>query len=491
MRRRLSSLLFLLVVWAAPAPASELARQPAVAEALRWVDLWLGEQLAYQRLPGLSIGLVVDQELVWARGYGFADLATKRPATPQTLYRLGSITKTLTATAIVQLRDAGKLSLEDPVTRFLPTFTIGNPFPGAPAITLRHLLTHTSGLPREGALPYWTSHEFPTRAELLAAVAGQTLFAPPGESYRYSNLGMGLLGHVIEAASGRPYADYLAEAVFQPLEMSSSTAAPTAEHHERLATPYLRLRADGSRGVFDYYDLGALAAAGNAVSSLEDLARFAALQFRDGPAGGEQILSGYSLREMQRAQFVQPSWSGGRGLGFAVGRDADTTFVSHGGWVGGNRTHLLLVPAEKIAVLVLINADDGNPAVFARKAYDLLAPAIARARKPAAPAAAPKVADPAWQKYLGTYTDPWGWETEVLILGGELVLYDRDYPPAEEPGADITRLKPRPDGSFEMPDGERLVFELDAAGQVRRVQRRYDYLAPVRRATPPGVEAPR
>lgn len=130
MLRLLSSLL-LLVTWAAPAPASELARQPAVTDALRLVDLWIGEQLAYQSLPGLSIGLVVDQELVWAKGYGFADLATKRPATPQTLYRLGSITKTLTATAIVKLRDEGKLSLDDPLTRFLPTFTIGNPFPGA------------------------------------------------------------------------------------------------------------------------------------------------------------------------------------------------------------------------------------------------------------------------------------------------------------------------------------------------------------------------
>ena len=260
--------------------------------------------------------------------------------------------------------------------------------------------------------------------------------------------------------------------------MTSSTAAPTEEHHRRRATSYYRRAADGSRQIFQYYDMEGLAAAGNVVSSVEDLAAFARLQFRDGAPGGAQILAGTTLREMQRPQFVYPSFEGGRGLGFAVSRSDGVTFVAHGGWIGGNRTYLLLEPSAKIAVIVAANADDADPSSIARKAYDVMAPAIAAATATPEP---PRVADPAWQRYTGIYTDPWGWEYEVMVLDGRLVLYEHSYPPDDNPLDAITRLAPVSEHTFRMPDGEPVVFEMGAGGRVERVRRRFEYLTPVDR----------
>jgi CubicO group peptidase (beta-lactamase class C family) len=466
----------LLFASSVPLSAAALADRPEVADALSLLDLWLEEQIADERAPGLSVAVVHDQELVWAKGYGFADVEAQRPAASSTLYRIGSVTKLFTATAILQLRDAGKLALDDPAVEHLPEFSVRSPFADAQPVTLRHLLTQTSGLTRDAPFAYWTTHVFPSREEVLTSLAKLELTHRPGETYKYSNLGMGLLGLVIERVSGLSYADYVRQRIFQPLGMTSSTAAPSEEHHRRRATSYYRRAADGSRRSFDYYDMEGLAAAGNVVSSVEDLAAFARLQFRDGNAGGAQILAGSTLREMQRAQFVYPSFEGGRGLGFAVSRDAGVTFVAHGGWIGGNRTHFLLVPAEKTAVIVAANADDADPSLIARKVYDVMAPALAAAT---ATPREPRIADPAWKRYLGTYTDPWGWEYEVVVLDGQLVFYEHAYPPEDDPLDAITRLTPVSEHVFRMPDGEPVVFELGADGRVERVRRRFEYLTPV------------
>jgi CubicO group peptidase (beta-lactamase class C family) len=477
-----------LMGWTASAAAVESEPPPATLAAPAAVlDLWVEEQLAYRGLPGLVLGVVHDQELVWARGYGVEDLESGKPMTPQSLFRLGSITKLFTSTVILQLRDAGSLRLDDPVSKHLPWFSVveppvNDPVLDQPEITLRHLLTHTAGLPREAAFPYWTDHRFPSRAELQRVVPGQQAIYPPGTHYKYSNLGIALLGAVVEAVAGRPYERYLLGLVFRPLGMESTSAAPDEEMRRRLVTGYGRRLADGSREVLDYYDTDALAPAANIVSTLEDLAKFAALQFSDGPAGGAQILRGATLREMQQPHWVYPSWEGGRGLGWAIARRDGKTMVLHGGWVAGNRCHLLLVPEEKIAILAMTNADDGSPSFFANHAYDLLAPALvaAAAHQATREAAAPEVPTPAaWQSYLGRYTDPWGWEYQVMVRGEELLLYEYSYPPEDEPGAGVTVLEPVSGDSFRLPDGELLTFELDEGGAVQRIHRRSDYLYPL------------
>ena len=125
---------------------------PEVASDIEPLCAWIEARMAYRDEPGLAIGIVHDQELVWARGFGYADVDNQVAATAATRYRIASITKLFTSTAILMLRDAGKLQLDDPIDRHLPWFNIGQRYPDAPSITIRHLLTHTSGLPREAAL---------------------------------------------------------------------------------------------------------------------------------------------------------------------------------------------------------------------------------------------------------------------------------------------------------------------------------------------------
>jgi CubicO group peptidase (beta-lactamase class C family) len=392
------------------------------------------------------------------------------------VYRIGSITKLFTSTAILQLRDAGELRLDDPVSLHLPWFAIPNPFPNAPEITIRQLLTHTSGLAREADVPYWTDHVFPTRKELAEVVRRQDVLNPPETTYHYSNLGMSLLGEIVTEVSGQPWADYVQEKILQPLGMSSSSTDPDEKLLSRLATAYMLEDAHGNREVMDYYEAGAIAPAGGIVSTVVDLGLFASLQFRDGPAGGEQVLKGSTLREMHRPHWVYPSFTGGMGLGFRVDHRDGKNFVGHGGSIGAHVTNLLTVPNEKIAVIVAINADNGSPLTVARQAYDVIAPAILEAtRKP--PASAP-VADPEWQRYVGLYADPWGWEYEVLILGGELVMYGYDYPPWENASTGYTRLEPVEGTTFRRPNKDLVTFELDEEGNVIRVKRNNNYLFP-------------
>lgn len=463
------------------AGAGQLGTTPGVTDAIALLEIWIREQMIFRDVPGLVLGVVHAGDLVWSQGYGWSDREARTPVTPATEFRLGSLTKLFTATAILQLRDRGELALDDPVRKHLPWFAPGNPFPQAPPVTLRHLLTHTSGLPREGAFPYWTTHQFPSREQVRAALPGQSLVLPPGETYKYSNLGMALLGEVVSAASGEDYAEYIRRHLFEPLGMKHSTVAPSPAQVARLARQYRRRLPDGSRGTFEYYDTGGIAPAAAGVSNLEDLARFAAFQLGHGGASGGGVLSAATLAEMQRPQFVYPSWTGGRGLGFAVSRRDQATFASHAGWIGGHRVELLLHPESEIAVIALTNADDASPGYFARKTFELVGRAVAAAAGSGLPARASGGPDPAWKNYLGVYSDPWDWEYEVLILDGELVLYGHDYPPTDDPEESVARLTPVGPHTFRMADGELVVFELDADGRVLRMRRRSELFLPRRR----------
>jgi CubicO group peptidase (beta-lactamase class C family) len=472
--------LLLPIVSPLPGDGSDSLRQhPAVAEATTLLDVWIGEQLTYNRIPGLSIGIVYDQELIWSKGYGFSDLETKTPATPKTLYRIGSVSKLFTSTAVMQLRDQGKLRLDEPISGYLPWFSLRDASPDAPPITVRHLLTHTAGLPREGAFPYWTTHDFPTREELIAAVPTQSAVFAPAVTYKYSNLGMALLGEIVTAVSNEEYSEYVRKHIFLPLEMTDSAVYPSEDLQKRMATPYMLQMPDGRRNIHDYYSTRSMAASADVISSVKDLARFAALQLHDSSeAPIDRVLRASTAREMQRPHWVYSSWTGGRGLGFGISRRDGKTTVSHGGWIGGNRAHFLLVPSEKIAVIAMTNADDARPHSFTYQAYDVVGPAIAQATAPEVQA---RELDPAWKSLLGVYTDPWGWKEEVMILDGQLILYSYSYPPDEDADSGITPLTHVEGTTFRRPDGEHVVFELGEDGTVERLKKRYEYFYPVDR----------
>ncbi len=469
-----------LMLAAAPAVGqSAPADRPAVASILRLFEIWVGEQMAYHHQPGLSIGIVHDQDVIWAKGFGYADAARKTPATSQTVYRIASITKTFTATAVMQLRDAGRLRLDDPVATHLPWFTYRDTFPDAPPITIRHLLTHTSGLPREADFPYWTDRQFPTREQLIEAFHGQASVFAPETRYKYSNLALAIAGEVVAAVSGVPYEEYVRRQILEPLGMTSTWVRFEEVDRARLATGYEIVRADGSQRVAGPTVSNGLTPAANLSSTVEDLARFVALQFRDGPTGDRQVVNGSTLREMHRVHWLEPDWDSGRGLGFSVWRQGGRTLVGHGGWVAGYRTQIAFDPRAKIGVIVLTNSDEGGPGRYVSRAFDLIAPVLEEATPRPAVVALPDRPE----RYAGRYHDPSGWETDVLVLEGRLRMYGHSYPPRDNPKSGLTELTWVTEHVFRMTgengNGELVVFEFRRDGAVARVKVGANYVYPV------------
>lgn len=456
-----------------------LADKPEVAAALSVLDSWIAATAAEQEQPGLSVGIVYDQDLIWAKGYGFADVERKVPATPATLYRIASISKLFTATAIMQLRDAGKLRLDDPVGERLPWFSIRKNYEGGPPITIRQLITHTSGLPREVEGLNWSDLTYPAREELRKRVPGQTTVFPPETHWKYSNLAVSLAGEVVAAVSGEPWPQYVERHILRPLGMNASTPAPT-RGMKGLTAGYGRRVPGHAREIEPFVDAAAEAPAANIASNVEDLARFVSLQFRDGAAGGRQVLRGSTLREMHRVQWLRPDWQSGWGLGFSIRRAGEQVRVGHPGSLPGNTTLVELAPADKLGVIVLTNANDGNPPRYAEQAFRLLTPALAKATAEAKP----KTADPAWQAYVGRYA----WKhsyIEIKVLNGELVMISLD---GDSPWESRTLLEPAGPHAFRMvspgmsygPTGELLTFDMDAGGKVRRVETPYYYWVPAK-----------
>lgn len=450
----------------------------AVSENLNLLTAWIESQMVYRGQPGLSIGIIYDQQLVWTRGFGYANLAHHTPATPQTIYRIASITKLFTATAVLHLRDAGKLQLDAPLTNYLPWFTIQNPYPAAPPITVRHLLTHTAGLPREAAFPYWSDAQFPTWEQIQAQLPQQQAALATETRWKYSNLGLALAGELVSAVSGLPYPQYIQQHILQPLAMNSTFVESVDPHHPQLATGYGRRLPDGIRAFSPFTDCQGIAPAANIATTVEDLAKFAMLQFRDAPAGGSQILRGSTLREMQRVHWLQPDWQAGWGLGFRVQHLYGKTIVGHGGAVLGYRTLVAMCPAEKTAVICLTNADDGLPLLYVEKAYQWVIPAILQAVNPYTP----KTADPAWQHYVGKYRNVWG-DMEILVWNGRLIAIDPSQP---DPLIFPTTLTPIAEHIFLMETadgfgshGELMVFEMNENGQVEQIKAGENYTYPI------------
>jgi CubicO group peptidase (beta-lactamase class C family) len=455
---------------------SALAEHEAVRSGIALLSSWIEGQMAYRGLPGVSFAIVHDQDVVWARGFGWADVDRRVPAAPDTLYRVASITKLFTATAILQLRDAGKLRLDDPVRDVLPWFTPAPAASDGPPITVRHLITHTSGLPRESPFPYWSDVAFPALDEVRSSLPGQACILPTETRWKYSNLALVVAGEVVTSVSGVPWSEYVRRHILEPLGMRDSLTTTPPPDHPRLARGYARRLPNGERAVAPFSDVRGISAAAGLSTTVADLARFAMLQLR---ADGLPVLHGSTLREMQRVHWLDPDWQLGWGLGFQLLRLNGRTLVGHGGVLRGYRSELRFSHADRVAMIVMINADDGEPRLFIEKAFEWVVPALVRAAAPPEPPPAP---DPAWQRYLGRYRNAWG-DAEVLVLNGRLTWIGPNLP---DPTVAPATLVPVGEHTFRVETkdgmalpGERVVFEMDGNGRVARVKLGANYVMPI------------
>jgi CubicO group peptidase (beta-lactamase class C family) len=380
-----------------PAPAE------AVAELGRRFESTLATFVRDQRLPGAAAGVVVGDRLVWSGGYGFADVAARRAPDAHTLYRIASITKTFTATAVLQLRDLGRLDLDDPIIAHVPELrAAASSFGPIESVTIRRLLSHESGLVGDPPGTDWTLRRYEGDiAANLARVTEIGTMVPPNTQQKYSNLGYQLLGEIVARVSGLPYAEYLFANVLGPLGMASTAFEPLAnELAERRAVGY------DPRWMSDELDearpIPSVLAEGGLWSCVEDLARWIAAHVREdgGDRGGDQVLSGRTLREMHRPRYLgDETWSEAWCIGWYARRKDGVTWVQHSGGLPGFVTNVCFERTSKVGAIALVNGEG--------KASDLAmeigAIALEAATKAVVPAEPPVRTPEAYRDLLGLY----------------------------------------------------------------------------------------
>lgn len=323
----------------------------------------LDRALLQQAVPGVSAVVVRAGEVVYSGGRGTADLATGRPMDDTTVMYVGSLSKILTAVLVLGEVERGALAMTDALDR-------------EPAITVRDLLTHQSGLPREGRFGYWFSGKFPDGPTLAAYVDRTRLEFRPGSRTEYSNVGYAALGQFAAERAGQAFEALLRARVLEPLGMNDSGARGPAPGVATAYTPPGRMIPASSRpfaGVGEaidgrhervYHDAGAMSPAFGAYSTARDMGRL--LLFLLGQ-GGDEILS-----EPMRARMYQPVASN-RGLGLRVESLDGRRVARHGGWFAAYRSHLLLDPARGIGIVVLTNSDSASPDAIAATLYRAIA----------------------------------------------------------------------------------------------------------------------
>jgi CubicO group peptidase (beta-lactamase class C family) len=376
---------------AAPAvSAAETAAAMELESRLRAAAAWMDQRMTSSVAPGATAALVHDQSVLWSHAYGYADLDAGRPATPATTFSVCSISKLFTSVAIMDLVESGQLSLDATLDTYLAGFdpvtadgVIDEP------VTIRALLSHASGLNREGVGAYWNTLDFPPEADLESIANPAGMLFTPLTRYQYSNIGMSLLGRVVAEVSGETYSEYVQRRILDPLELATvSTDLPLDGDGGRFATGYTDHDARGARQPVTPYRLNGLAPAAGFAASVLDLAKFAAWQFRLLETGDEEVLQRVTLRNMHRVHWMDPAdpESAIFGLGFGHEKFKDVAMVGHGGYCLGHRAHFAMQPGKKLAVVAMVNANDIDPRLVAAAIFGLTAEAIAAQMTAAAPA---------------------------------------------------------------------------------------------------------
>jgi CubicO group peptidase (beta-lactamase class C family) len=316
---------------------------PASEQLAARLDRLVRDAQTRERLPSVAAALARRGEVAWAAAVGLADVAAGRDATPDTRYRVGSITKTFTAAAVMQLRDAGLLRLDDRLGDHLPGLAHLQP-------TLRRLLSHLSGIQREPPGEIWETLQPPDREEFLASLAEAESVLPAGLAWHYSNLGFALLGEVVERVSGLPYRRYVEERLLAPVGLSGTGW----EADEASAVGYLAAAYDDSVSVEPPVDLSGTSASGQLWSTVADLTRWGS--FLASPDAG--VLRPESAEEMRSVLVMaEPErWTVAWGLGLGLYRRGDRIFAGHDGAMPGHLAAFSFRPQEHIAVAVLTNA---------------------------------------------------------------------------------------------------------------------------------------
>jgi len=353
----------LLLAYAGTAPAQAQAQSPTQAKPsfnLEAIKPKIEQVIRAEMSKGtasVSIALVQGDRIVWTAAYGEANTATHTPATPATVYSTGSTGKSITATAVMQLVEQGKIDLDAPVNRYLRGARVQDRLQVEQQVTVRHMLTHASGLTCDVRTVPIFSRTLPPN---LAALTERTYSVrKPGEKYEYCNAAYGILGYLIEQVSGQEYESYIVEHVLKPLGITTTAPVrPTALMADLMARPYLRGK-DGKpeptqQVFFDVYP------AGDLYMTAPEMARYLAAHLNGGVFGGKRILSAASVAEMHRNQSPTPESPYGFGFSSFTAPDGHQ-IITHTGSVPGFNAFIGGDVTSKLGVYLMTNSAGHAP----------------------------------------------------------------------------------------------------------------------------------
>lgn len=345
-------------LWGVPCFAQELPTSPQgptdPQELEAFLDDFFTKEMAKEHVPGAAVALVKDGKIFFSKGYGYADLEKKIPVvSDKTLFRVGSISKLFTTTAVLQLVEQGKLKLDDDVNKYLKRFQVKNSYPKP--ITVANLLTHTDGFDSGwgiGAFARRASEMTPLGDFLAKRLPPRIL--PPGEVFLYSDVGMNLAGYIVEEISGVPFAQYIEQNILQPLDMrrSSFIQPLPPQLASDLAVGYKYKNGTYFRRPFAFSNTFA----GNGMmATVTDIAHFAIAQLQNGRYGTAQILNEATVREMHRRQFTHHPSMIGSGYGFYEDSIDNKLAILHNGRQNGYTSKLVLLPDQNLGLIVTCN----------------------------------------------------------------------------------------------------------------------------------------
>ena len=429
-------------------------------EATDYFGSWLAFRREHLRVPGIQAAFLLGDTVIFEGAYGLADQESGVDLTGNHLFRIASHSKTFTATAILQLVEQGLLRLDDTVGAWLP-YLVEASSPLA-EITIRELLAHGGGVVRDGADgDHWQLLQpFPDAQGLEhISVQPDVAVTPPNETFKYSNIGYGLLGGVIERASGQTYAAYVQEHILDVLALKETGPELRRDRLPDFATGYSSLAYAPHRAPIEHVDTRAMAAATGFYSTARDLVTYFAGHF----LGDERLLTDRSKRQMQQQQWqTNPNKDrdGAYGLGLSLTPLGERTLIGHGGGYPGHITSSLADPVDRFAVCVLTNAIDGPAQECVQAAVHLLDLALKSPRPDQ---------DLDLVRFTGRFADLWG-VVDVTVLGGRLWMM---LPTDGNPAAEAIELVVVDEHTLRMQGGsgygsagEPVLFTFDADGRV-------------------------
>jgi len=444
------------------------------SDALALIEIWLDAQRDYEQLPGLSAVIVKDQEILWSGAFGLANMEDGVKSETSTLYSICSISKLFTSVALMKLYDEGKIRLDDQIAELLPWYNLRQRYPDSGPITIRTLMTHSSGLPREADFPYWTGPEFPfpSSEQIKSTLADQETLYPSSTYFQYSNLGLTLLGEIVEVVSGSTYDEYVTQNIIIPLGLNDTrTELPESLYGQQLSIGYSPLTREGKMEKMNTFQANGIKPAAGFSSNVLDLASFASWQFRLLDTSTVEILKPSTLKYMQNVHWTDPDWETTWGLGFAVYKGSDgTKWVGHGGYCPGYKTTLQLNPGSKLAYSVMINSSGANPTKYVSGMHAILKKV--KGEWDDSPDSNKKILS----EYVGIYSMNYA-ELYVSTWEGNLVLLNL---PSDSPAKSMTMYKHIEDDIFRRVRedgelGEALSFERDEAGSIYRFRKHQIY----------------